>query len=107
MCSSDLENVDLFRRLGRALRPGGVLAVIEPIRVEIRHGAGQFAALGELYFGLTSRSGTWTASDLARWQRDAGLDCASPLSELGDGSLSLRIATKTLSRAVPAPPCPP
>jgi len=88
------ENADLFRRLGRALRPGGVFAVIEPIRVEIGDGAGQFAALGELYFGLTSRSGTWTASELVGWQADAGLDCLSPLSELSGGSLSLQIATK-------------
>jgi SAM-dependent methyltransferase len=98
------DNADLFQRLGRALRPGGVFAVIEPIRVEIGDYAGQFAALSELYFGMISHSGTWTASALAGWQQDAGLDCTSPPSKLGGGSFSLQIATKPLSPAVPVSP---
>lgn len=88
------QNADLFDRLGRALRPGGVLAVIEPIRVEPGHGMGQFAALSELYFGLTSRSGTWTAQQLAGWQRDAGLHPAPEPVALRSGDFGLQIATK-------------
>jgi len=60
------QNADLFGRLGRALRPRGVFAVIEPIRPETCDGMGQFAALNELYFGMTSQSGAWPAGDIAR-----------------------------------------
>jgi SAM-dependent methyltransferase len=104
---SESENADLFQRLGRALRPGGAFAVIEPIRVEIGDCAGQFAALSELYFGMLSHSGTWTASALAEWQRDAGLDCSSQPIKVGGGDFSLQVATKTLSRAVPESRHPP
>jgi hypothetical protein len=96
------ENADPFGRLGRAVRAGGVFAVVQPIRIEIGDGAGQFAGLSELYFGMTSRSGTWTASALAGWQRGAGLDCASRRIKLGGGDLSLQIAARPLSQASPA-----
>jgi SAM-dependent methyltransferase len=89
------QNADLFGRLGRALRPGGVLAVMESFRIEAGDGAGQFAALSELYFGMTSRSGTWTAHHIASWQRDAGLQPATAPIALGSGHIGLQIATKT------------
>lgn len=88
------QNADLFGRLARALRPGGVVAVIEPIRIEPHDGLSQFAALSELYFGMTSRSGTWTAQHLARWQRDAGLQPTPEPVALRSGDIGLQIATK-------------
>ncbi|WAJ46419.1 class I SAM-dependent methyltransferase [Mycobacterium sp. Aquia_216] len=91
---SAAENAMLFRRLGRALRPRGVFAMIEPLRLEPGYGASQFAALNELYFGVTSRSGTWTASDTAGWQRDAGLQPAAEPVTLSGGDIGLQIATK-------------
>jgi SAM-dependent methyltransferase len=96
------QNADLFQQLGRALRPHGVLAVIEPIRPEPGDRAGQFAALCELYFGLSSRSGTWTARDIAGWQRDAGLDAAPEPIRLGGDDTGLQIATK-MPRHEPQP----
>jgi SAM-dependent methyltransferase len=91
---SATENALLFRRLGRALRPRGVFAVIEPLQLETGHGASQFAALNELYFGVTSRSGTWTARDTAGWQRDAGLQPAAEPVALSGGDIGLQIAKK-------------
>ncbi|WP_211243976.1 class I SAM-dependent methyltransferase [Mycobacterium genavense] len=88
------ENALLFQRLGRALRPGGVFAVVEPFRLETGHGASQFAALNELYFGVTSRSGTPTTRETARWQRDAGLQPAAEPILLSGGDVGLQIATK-------------
>lgn len=88
------ENALLFRRLGRALRPRGVFAVIEPLRLETGYFAGQFAALDELYFGATSRSGGWTSRDTAGWQRDAGLEPAAQPVTLSRGDVALQIATK-------------
>ncbi|MCV7409400.1 class I SAM-dependent methyltransferase [Mycobacterium florentinum] len=91
---SAAENALLFRRLARALRPRGVFAVIEPLRLEIGDSASQFTALNELYFGATSRSGTWTARDTAGWQRAAGLEPAADPVTLSGGDVGLHIATK-------------
>lgn len=88
------QNAELFARLGRALRPRGVLAVLEPIRPETGEVAHQLAALNELYFGLTSRAGTWTARDIAAWQQGAGLQPAAEPIMLSDGNTGLQVATK-------------
>jgi SAM-dependent methyltransferase len=88
------ENAELIGRLGRSLRPEGVLAVIEPVRSETADPADQFAALNELYFGATSRSGTWTAREIADWQRAAGLHAAADPIMLNGGEVVLQIATK-------------
>ncbi len=92
---SAAENALLFRRLGRALRPRGVLAVVEPMRPETGDSSSQFAALSELYFGVISHSGTWTASDTVGWQRDAGLEPAARPIPLSGGEVGVQIATKT------------
>ena len=41
--------------------------------------AGQVAALADLYFALTSKSGTLSVEDLAAWQREAGLKPRRPV----------------------------
>jgi SAM-dependent methyltransferase len=92
---SAAENALLFRRLGRALRPHGVFAVVEPMRPETGNGTSQFAALSELYFGVISRSGTWTARETAGWQREAGLEPAAEPIPLSGGEVGVQIATKT------------
>jgi SAM-dependent methyltransferase len=86
------QNAELFQWLGRALRPRGVLAVIEPIRPENAGAVGQFAALSGLYFGLTSRSGTWTIDEIARWQLDAGLNPTSQPIMLSTGNIGVQTA---------------
>lgn len=88
------QNAGLFERLARALRSGGVLAVMEPIRPDRREEVDQLAALNELYFGVTSRAGTWTARDIAGWQRGAGLRPSPEPIMLSDGDTGLQIATK-------------
>lgn len=88
------QNTELFARLGRALRSRGVLAVMEPFRPETGGVAGQLAALNELYFGVTSRAGTWTAHDIAGWQRGAGLQPQAEPITLSDGNTGLQVATK-------------
>jgi len=72
------ENRDLAHRVARALRPGGTFAVLEWVRSEKgeRTPRTGFGPLLGLYFALTSRSGTWTAAEVAQWQREAGLEVA-------------------------------
>ncbi len=88
------QNTELFARLGRALRSRGVLAVIEPFRPETGEVTSHLAALNELYFGVTSRAGTWTAQDIAGWQRGAGLQPHAEPITLSDGNTGLQIATR-------------
>jgi SAM-dependent methyltransferase len=91
---SAAENALLFRRLARALRPCGVFAVIEPLRIEKGEDTSQFAALNELYLGVASHCGSWSTRDTARWQRDAGLRPAADPVMLSSGDVGVQIATK-------------
>jgi SAM-dependent methyltransferase len=66
-------NRQLLCRVRRALRPGGVVAILEVLRPASPQSAGQTGALLDLFFAVTSPSGTWSAGELAEWQRLAGL----------------------------------
>lgn len=70
---------DLVTRAARALRPGGVLVVQEVDRPAHAGAGGGLSALGHLYFALTSHAGAWCFSEIAWWQRGAGLEPARPL----------------------------
>jgi SAM-dependent methyltransferase len=72
-------NRDFARRVARALRPGGLFVVLEMIRPATPQQAGQVGALLDLYFALTSQSGTWSIDEIAGWQRDAGLAPVKPI----------------------------
>ena len=76
---SEAENRDLAARVARALRPGGVFAIMDAFRPETPKDAGQIGALLEFYFALTSQSGTWTPEEMAAWQREAGLRPRRPI----------------------------
>jgi SAM-dependent methyltransferase len=67
------QNRELAAHVARALRPGGIYAIIDAFRPARPNDAGQLAALLEFYFALTSQSGTWTPEEMADWQRNAGL----------------------------------
>ncbi|HMF95790.1 MAG TPA: class I SAM-dependent methyltransferase [Vicinamibacterales bacterium] len=66
-------NRDVLQRAARALRPGGACVVLEIVRPRSPNEAGQVGALLDLYYALTSESGTWSIDEMTRWQRDAGL----------------------------------
>jgi SAM-dependent methyltransferase len=70
---SDEQNRELASRVARALRPGGVFAIVDAFRAPSPKDAGQFGALLDFYFALTSESGTWSPEEMASWQRAAGL----------------------------------
>lgn len=71
---SDDENRELTARVARALRPGGIYAIVEEFRSPTPKDAGQVGALLDFYFALTSQSGTWSPEEMAEWQRQAGLE---------------------------------
>jgi 2-polyprenyl-3-methyl-5-hydroxy-6-metoxy-1,4-benzoquinol methylase len=72
---SDAENAALARRVARALVPGGRFVVLDIERAR----GGVLGTMMDLYFALTSASGTWTADEIAEWQRRAGLEPLRPV----------------------------
>jgi SAM-dependent methyltransferase len=72
-------NRGLVTRIARALKPGGHFVILELIRASSAKAAGQVGALLDLYFALTSQSGTWSLEEMSGWQRDAGLVPMKPI----------------------------
>lgn len=72
-------NREFARRVARALKPGGVFVILEMMRPRSPRDAGQVGALLDLYFALTSQSGTWSIEEMSAWQRDAGLIPRKPI----------------------------
>lgn len=73
------QNRALARRVARALRPGGVYAILDAFRARSPEKAGQIPSLLEFYFAMTSESGTWSVDEMADWQRGAGLEPRRPI----------------------------
>jgi SAM-dependent methyltransferase len=87
----DAVNRELAKKVARALRSGGIFVIQELIRPHSPKEAGQIGALLDLYFALTSQSGTWSFEEMADWQREAGLKPLKPVRFLtvpGNGQQS-------------------
>jgi hypothetical protein len=67
------QNAELARRVARALAPGGVYAVGDSLRAPHPGAGGGVPAVMDLYFALTSASGTWSFDEIVSWQLAAGL----------------------------------
>jgi SAM-dependent methyltransferase len=76
----DATNRALAKRIARSLRPGGIFVIQEHVRSSTPKQAGQIGALLDLYFALTSESGTWSFAEMADWQREAGLKPLKPIN---------------------------
>ncbi|MBV8845373.1 MAG: methyltransferase domain-containing protein [Bryobacterales bacterium] len=70
---------DLTVRAARALRPGGVLAIQELIRPKSPKTGDQIGHVLNLFFALTSTSGTWSIAEMESWLRHAKLDVRRPV----------------------------
>jgi SAM-dependent methyltransferase len=73
------QNIELARRVTRALTPGGIYSVGEFLKAAAPGEGGTVAATLDLYFALTSASGTWSLGEITSWQREAGLTPHSPI----------------------------
>jgi len=87
-------NRELVRRIGRALRPGGVFAIMEIVRPTAPGAAGQMGGLLDLLFAVTSESGTWPSETLIAWQADAGLLPRKPIRLVSAPGAHIQAATK-------------
>ena len=76
------ENDALARKVTKALKPGGIYAIGEFIRLQTPGEGGIVAATAGLYFSLTSSSGTWSEKEMRSWQTGAGLKLVKPISPM-------------------------
>ena|SRR5436190_22034986 len=71
-------NDNLMQSLAMALRPGGMVIVIEAVRPSCLQQTGQLEGLLDLYFGAASGVGLWTIEEIPDWCRTAGLIVQPP-----------------------------
>jgi 2-polyprenyl-3-methyl-5-hydroxy-6-metoxy-1,4-benzoquinol methylase len=90
----DGTNRELMQRIGRALKPGGIVAIWEPVRQNPAGKIRQVGGLLDLFFGFFSEAGTWSAAEVASWFREAGLDARRPRSPLMMPDLALHVGRK-------------
>lgn len=78
------QNQLFVRRAAGALRPGGLLCIVDAVKPAARDGSSQTVQLLDLFFATTSRSGTWSIDEVRTWQSSAGLTClpVAPLRTL-------------------------
>lgn len=76
---SEDQNRVLAQKSAMALKPKGVYCILEPNRTEVPSAKNQFGCLLDLYFGLTSQSGTWTLSEMGSWISNSGLEPGKPI----------------------------
>ena len=72
-------NRALMRRVATALRPGGVVAVVDAMSPPSLEKTGQLEGLFDLYFGASSGAGLWTIAKVQEWAREAGLAVMSAI----------------------------
>ena len=88
----------LAARIARALRPGGLWIIQDGVRADPRRrrrSERMSAAIGDLYFALTSASGFWSFAEMAAWQTEVGLRPRRPISLLSAPGQGLQIGAKS------------
>jgi len=90
----DGTNRQLMQRIARALRPGGIVAIWEPVRQDAAGKIQQIGGLLDLFFGFFSEAGTWSAAEIAAWFREAGLKAIRPRSPWMMSGLALHVGRK-------------
>jgi SAM-dependent methyltransferase len=87
-------NQQLMRRIALALRPGGIVAIWEPVRQDRTGRIRQVGGLLDLFFGFFSAAGTWSPAEVTGWFREAGLEPQKPRSPRMAPDLALHIGCK-------------
>jgi 2-polyprenyl-3-methyl-5-hydroxy-6-metoxy-1,4-benzoquinol methylase len=80
---TDEQNRELAVRVAQALKPGGVFMIMDAIRTEsgadVHKASRRAGAVLDVYFALTSNSGTWSVGEIQAWQSAAGLRLRRPV----------------------------
>lgn len=88
------ENIDLAKKVARALKPNGIYAIGEFIRRNKPNEGGSSAALADLYFAFTSASGIWSIKEMSSWQKQAGLKPQKTISLMALPGWKVLVAEK-------------
>jgi 2-polyprenyl-3-methyl-5-hydroxy-6-metoxy-1,4-benzoquinol methylase len=89
------ENQKLAKRVANALKPGGRFVVQEFLRPEKIKASDQAGAALDLFFALSSTSGTWSIKEISQWQKNAGLKLRKPVKFLTLPGAAQIVAEKT------------
>jgi 2-polyprenyl-3-methyl-5-hydroxy-6-metoxy-1,4-benzoquinol methylase len=78
---NEAENRSLLERCANALRPNGIVIILDVLRSSSRESGNQTGALLDLYFAVTSLSGTFPSEQIACWlaQSKLGIERIIPL----------------------------
>ena len=91
-------NEGLIRRASRGLRAGATLAILDVLRPSSPNATGQTGALLDLYFAITSNSGTWSYQEITGWLEGAELCPGRVISLRSAPSIVVVPAIKPRSR---------
>ena len=92
-------NHQLMRRIAQALRPGGIVAIWEPVRQDRAGKIRQIGGLLDLFFGFFSEAGTWSRAEVAGWFRESGLKAYKARSPRMTPDLALHIGQRPVVRS--------
>lgn len=87
-------NRNLLQRVATALRPGGLVIVIDAVRPSSLEQTGQLEGLLDLYFGAASGVGLWTIAEIQEWSRRAGLAASPPKALRRMPTCKIQVARK-------------
>ena len=87
-------NRNLLQRVATALRPGGLVIVLDAVRPSSLEQTGQIEGLLDLYFGAASGVGLWTIAEIQEWSRRAGLAVSPPKAPRRMPTCRIQVARK-------------
>jgi ubiquinone/menaquinone biosynthesis C-methylase UbiE len=90
---SEVDNRRLLQRIARTLRKDGIVCILEVPRARRGH-VGQLGGLLDLYFAMTSASGTWSEEEISQWQDEAGLTRLPTLRLRSAPNVAIQVARK-------------
>jgi len=88
------QNIALSKKIAAALKPNGIYAIGEFMRLDKPGEGGVIGATTHLYFSLTSSSGSWSVSEMQSWQKNAGLKIEKPVAPMSIPGWKIFIAKK-------------
>jgi hypothetical protein len=91
---SDAQNRSLLKRAADALRPNGLVVILDVLRESSREVGSQTGALLDLYFAITSLSGTFSAEQIAGWLTPTQLGIERIIPLRSAPGISLVVAKK-------------
>jgi 2-polyprenyl-3-methyl-5-hydroxy-6-metoxy-1,4-benzoquinol methylase len=91
---SEAQNRALLKRCADALQPNGVVIILDVLRGSADGAGSQTGILLDLYFAITSLSGTFSAEQIASWLTSTQLNIETIISLRSAPGVSLVVLSK-------------